>query len=74
MELLQNSLKLLRDRQPEMTGVLQKAHTFIGEIKEDNGCAQDSDLPNHLNIDDVGNADESKNEHLSADALESYVA
>ena len=57
MELFQNSLKLLWNRQPEMTGVLQKAHTFIGEIKEDNGCAQDSLLPDHLHIDDVGNAD-----------------
>ena len=58
MELFQNALQLIWDRQPEMTGVLQKAHTFIGEIKEDNGCTQDSDLPDHLYIDDVGNADE----------------
>ena len=41
-----------------MTGVFQKAHTLIGEVEEDNRSTQDSDLSDHLNIDDIGNTDE----------------
>ena len=52
MELFQHSLQLLRDRQSQMRGILYKRNAFIGEVKEDHRCAQDSNRAEALDIID----------------------
>ena len=54
-----------------MSCVLQKAHTFIGNVEENHCGSQHTACSDHLHIQHIGNAHEQENQHLAADALKS---
>lgn len=57
-----------------MSCVLQKAHTFIGNVEENHSGSQHTAGANDLHIKDVCNSDQQEDEHLSADAPEADLA
>ena len=57
-----------------MRRVLQKAHTLVGEVKEDDRRAKDAACADHLYIQDVGNPNQQEDQHLPADTLKSHFA
>lgn len=71
MELLQDFLHLLRNRQTKMGCVFQKADTFIGDVEENNRRSQHTAVTDDIGIQDVCHADHRKNQHLSTNALKS---
>ena len=67
MQLLQHSLNGAGDRQAEVGSVLQQGHAFIENVEEDRGSAQDASGLDYLNVEDVSDAHENKNEDFPED-------
>ena len=74
MELCQHHFHLLRNGQPQMSGVFQQAQTFIGNIKENDRSPQYASGANDLYVKNVGDPHEDKNQHLPADAFKTHFA
>ena len=66
MQLLQHDLQLLRDRQAKVTGVLQKAHALVGEVEENDCCAEHRACCDHIDVDDVRDAYQHEDDDLAA--------
>ena len=74
MELLQNGLQLLRDRQAEVRGVFHEADAFIGNVEENNCRAQDTAGADHLRVESVPDAHQQEDQNLAADTLKADLA
>ena len=57
-----------------MSGVFCQRQTLIGQIEKDDRRSEHSRLAEHLNINDVSNADKHEDEHFAADAFEAHFA
>ena len=53
-----------------MSCIFKKAHTFIGNVEEDDCCSKDTACADDLYIKNVRNPNEQENQHLSADTFE----
>ena len=73
MELCQDILQLFRDGQPQVSGILQKAHTLVGDVEKDNRRPQDTPRSDDLHIEDVGDPHKQEDQHLLCNAPESYL-
>ena len=74
MQLLQHDLQLLRNRQAKVTGVLQKAHTLVGEVEENDCRAEHRARCDHIDVDDVRDAYQHEDDDLAADTFEADLA
>lgn len=74
MELLQYVLQLFGDRKSQVPRVLQQAHVIVGEVEEDDRRPQDASLSQHIDVQNVVNAHQREDQHLTADFLEADLA
>ena len=58
IQLCQDILQLIGDRQPQMSGILQHGHTFIGQIEENDCGSQHPTLAKDIDIHNVADAHE----------------
>ena len=64
MQLLQNELQFLRNREPKVRGIFQQGNAFVREIEEDHGCTQRRPGANYMGIQNVSNTHQHENDHL----------
>ena len=57
-----------------MTSIFQKGNPFVGQVEEDHCRAQNAALSQHIYVHQIANANQHKDEHLPADALEAHGA
>ncbi len=57
VELLQNQLELLWEGETKMGGILQNGEAVVGDGPEDDRCAQDTRLVQHMDVKHLGNPD-----------------
>lgn len=57
-----------------MSGILQQRYSFIGDVKENNRRPKDAAGSNDLHIQDVCDAHQNEDQHLSADTLKANLA
>ena len=57
-----------------MSGILQHGHTFIGQIEENDCGSQNAALAQDVHIQNICKANQCENQHLAADAPETYRA
>ncbi len=55
-----------------MSGILQKAHSLVGNVEKDDCRAQDASGSDDLHIEDVGDSYQQEDQHLPA-LCELYV-
>ena len=68
MQLLQYFLQLSRNRKPKVGSIFNQGQTFIRDVEEDDRRPQDTDLSEHIDVDDVCDADQNEDQYLAADA------
>ena len=61
MQLCQDILHLLRDRQSQVGCIFQKAHTFIGDVEENHSRAEYAAIANDMGVQDMPDTDQCKN-------------
>ena len=74
MQLFQDAFDLLREREPQLGRVLQDGNSFIGDVEENDGRAQDRVLAENIDVQDVCDTDDAENDDLLGDALEADAA
>lgn len=71
MQLLQHLMELRRNRKSQISSVLNKAQTFIGDIEENDRCSQHTAGSDHLRIQQMPDTNQCKDQTLPADPLDS---
>jgi hypothetical protein len=66
MQLLQYFLQLSRNRKPKVGSIFNQGQTFIRDVEEDDRRPQDTDLSEHIDVDDVCDADQNEDQYLAA--------
>ena len=74
IQLCQDILQLIGDGQTQMSCILQHGHTFIGQIEENDCGSQNAALAQNVHIQNIGQTNQCENQHLAADATETYRA
>ena len=74
MELYQDVLELIRNRQADVRRVLKQAQPFVRQIEEDHRAAQRAAGADHMDVHDVGHAHQHEDEHLLEDAPKAHGA
>ena len=73
MQLFQYFLHFLWDRQSKVSCVFQKGNALIGDVEKHHCRSQHRACSDHLHIEDICNPHKQKNQHLSADTLETNL-
>ena len=74
MQLLQHLFQLFGNRQTQVRGVFQQAHTFIGKVEENHRRPQNTCPTEHIDIQNVSDAHKGEDQHLAADSFEAHFA
>ena len=74
MELLQNRFQLAGDRQTEMGGVLNKGQTLVRDVEEDDRCAYNGAVLDHIEVENVSDTDKREDKYLLEDSLKADSA
>ena len=72
MQLLQHRLQFCRDRQTEISRVLNQGKSLVGQVEEDHRCPQDAPRANDVGVQSVADAYQAENEYLFEDALKAH--
>lgn len=56
-----------------MSGILKKAHTFIGEVKENDSGPKNTAISDDLCIQYMPDADKQEDQHLTADPFKANL-
>ena len=56
-----------------MRSILDQGNAFIGQVEEDHRGAEHTDAAEHLNVEQMANADKREDEHLAENALKADV-